>query len=148
MINFLPEVCFWWGLGVRTELPNAFKLEGFVSWVRSLGLRRSPGEGKGYPLQFSGLENSMDCIVHGVAKSWTRLRDFHFTVCPWRTPCSGPERSSQPLSPAPDHRSCRSLPGTECLLLHCAPVSSRDERGLCALAMTSYFLPGLCRGPE
>ena len=35
------------------------------------GLRRSPGEGKGYPLQYSGLEKSMDCIVHGVAKSWT-----------------------------------------------------------------------------
>jgi len=33
------------------------------------GLGRSPGEGKGYPLQHSGLENSMDCIVHGVAKS-------------------------------------------------------------------------------
>ena len=33
------------------------------------GLGRSPGEGKGYPLQCSGLENSMDCIVHGVAKS-------------------------------------------------------------------------------
>ena len=33
------------------------------------GLGRSPGEGKGYPLQYSGLENFMDCIVHGVAKS-------------------------------------------------------------------------------
>ena len=44
------------------------------------GLGRSPGEGKGYPLQYSGLENSMDCIVHGVAKSWTRLSDFHFTL--------------------------------------------------------------------
>ena len=42
------------------------------------GLGRSPGEGKGYPLQYSGLENSMDCIVHGVAKSQTRLSDFHF----------------------------------------------------------------------
>ena len=31
-----------------------------------LGLGRSPGEGKGYPLQYSDLENSMDCIVHGV----------------------------------------------------------------------------------
>ena len=39
---------------------------------------RSPGEGKGYPLQYSGLENSMDRIVHGVAKSWTRTSDFHF----------------------------------------------------------------------
>ena len=39
---------------------------------------RSPGEENSYPLQHSGLENSMDCIVHGVAKSWTQLRDFHF----------------------------------------------------------------------
>ena len=43
------------------------------------GLGRSPGEGKGYPLQYSGLENSMDYIAHGVAKSWTRLSDFTFT---------------------------------------------------------------------
>ena len=35
------------------------------------GLGRSPAEGKGYPLQYSGLENSMDCVVHGVAKSQT-----------------------------------------------------------------------------
>ena len=35
------------------------------------GLERFPGEGKGYPLQCSGLENSMDCVVHGIAKSWT-----------------------------------------------------------------------------
>src|SRR5574341_538120 len=33
------------------------------------GLGRSPGEGKGYPLQYSGLESSRDCTVHGVAKS-------------------------------------------------------------------------------
>ena len=43
-----------------------------------LGLGKSPGEGKGYPLQYSGLENSMDDIVHGVAKSWTLLNDSHF----------------------------------------------------------------------
>ena len=47
------------------------------------GLGRSPGEGKGYPLQYSGLENSMNCIVHGVAKSWTRLSDFHHSPS-WR----------------------------------------------------------------
>ena len=35
-----------------------------------LGQGRSPGERIGYPLQYSGLENSMDCIVYGVAKSW------------------------------------------------------------------------------
>jgi len=40
------------------------------------GLGRSPGEGKGYPLQYSGLENSMDCIVHGVTKSQTRPSNF------------------------------------------------------------------------
>ena len=44
------------------------------------GLGRSPGEGKGYPLQYSGLENSMDCIDHGVTKSWTLLSDFHFII--------------------------------------------------------------------
>ena len=42
------------------------------------GLGRSPGEGNGYLLQCSGLENSMHCIVHGVAKSWTWLSNFHF----------------------------------------------------------------------
>ena len=42
------------------------------------GLGRSPGEGKGYPFQYSGLENSMDCIVHGVTKSQTQLSNFHF----------------------------------------------------------------------
>ena len=42
------------------------------------GLQRSPGEGNGYPLQYSGLENYMGCIVHEVAKSQTQLNDFHF----------------------------------------------------------------------
>ena len=42
------------------------------------GLGRSPGEGKGHPLWYSGLENSMDCIVHVVAKTWTQLSNFHF----------------------------------------------------------------------
>ena len=42
------------------------------------GLGRSPGEGKGYPLQYFGLENSMDYTVHGVTKSRTRLSDFHY----------------------------------------------------------------------
>ena len=47
------------------------------------GLGRSPGEGKGCPLQYSGLENSMDCKVHRVAESRTQLRDFHlhFASC-------------------------------------------------------------------
>ena len=40
-------------------------------------LGRSPGEGKGYPLQYSSLDNSMYYTVHGVTKSQTRLSDFH-----------------------------------------------------------------------
>ena len=43
------------------------------------GFERSPGGGNDYPLQYFGLENSIDCIVHGVAKSQTQLSDFHFT---------------------------------------------------------------------
>ena len=51
------------------------------------GLGRSPGEGKGYPLEYSGLENSMDCTVHGVAKSQTRLSDFHLNSTPLQYSC-------------------------------------------------------------
>ena len=42
------------------------------------GWGRIPGEGKGYPLQYSGLENAMDCINYEVTKSRTGLSDFHF----------------------------------------------------------------------
>ena len=49
------------------------------------GLERSPGEGKGYPLQYSGLENSIHCIVHGVTESDTteRLSVMWFWVLPY-----------------------------------------------------------------
>ena len=46
---------------------------GFDLWAG-----KTPGEGNGYPLQYSGLENSMDCIIHEVAKSRTRLSEFYF----------------------------------------------------------------------
>ena len=42
------------------------------------GFERSSEEGKGYPLQYSGLKNSMDWIVHGVTKSQTQLSGFYF----------------------------------------------------------------------
>ena len=65
-----------------------------LNWTE---LGRSPGEGKSYPLQYSGLENSMDCIIYGVTKSQTQLSDFHFhsayklnkqgdNIQPWHTP--------------------------------------------------------------
>ena len=54
---------------------------GHLGLIPELG--GSPGEGNGYPLQYSGLENPMDrgdwrATVHGVTKSWTRLTNFHF----------------------------------------------------------------------
>ena len=55
------------------------------------GLGRSPGEGKDYLLQYSGLENSMGCTVHGTAESQTRLSYFHFNIyiciCIYRYVC-------------------------------------------------------------
>ena len=65
----------WASLG-SGGIKNLFANAGDLGSIPGLG--RSPGEGKGYPLQFSGLENYMDCIVQGVAKSRTQLRDFHF----------------------------------------------------------------------
>ena len=48
------------------------------TWVQSW-VGKTPEEWKGYPLRYSGLENCMDCTVYGVAKSQTRLSNFHFT---------------------------------------------------------------------
>ena len=50
------------------------------------GLGRSPGEGNGYPLQYSGLENSRDCIVHGVTRSLNErlsLPNKNYYLCPF-----------------------------------------------------------------
>ena len=55
-------------------------LEMLETWVQSLGGEDPLEKGKAYPLQYSGLENSMDCRVRGVTKSQTRLSDFHFTL--------------------------------------------------------------------
>ena len=85
-------------LTAAMKLKDALSLEGFpcgsadkefscsVGDLGSIpGLGRSPGEGNGYPLQYSGRENSMDCIVHGVAKSRTWLSHLHFTsLYPWK----------------------------------------------------------------
>ena len=59
------------------------------------GLGRSPGEGNGYPLQYSGLENSKDCIVHGVAKSQTQLSNFHFHFVGWVVRRGGAKYSTE-----------------------------------------------------
>ena len=59
----------------RDRLPTPVFLAADLGSIPGLG--RSPGEEKGYPLQYSGLENSMDYIVHGVTKNRTWLSDFH-----------------------------------------------------------------------
>ena len=65
---------------------------GDLGSIRRLG--RSPGEGKGYPFQYFGLENSMDCIAHGVSRSWLQLRNLHFTSLPGYQ--AGPMQSQGP----------------------------------------------------
>ena len=67
------------GLDGRESACNAGDLDSIHE------LRRSPGEGNGYPLQYSRLENSMDrgawqATVHGVAKSRTQLSDFTLSL--------------------------------------------------------------------
>ena len=53
-----------------------------MGYLRSIpGLGRAPGKGKGYPLQHSDLENSMDYTVHGVAELDTTDFHFHFHHC-------------------------------------------------------------------
>ena len=60
-------------------------------------LGRSPREEKGYPLQYSGLENSTDSIVHEVANSQTQLSDFHFTYADDTTLITGSEEELRSL---------------------------------------------------
>ena len=64
-----------WGFPCGSASKESACNEGNLGLIPGLG--RSPGEGKGYLLQYSGLENSMGGIVHGVAKSWTRLNHFY-----------------------------------------------------------------------
>ena len=92
--SFLPKYPFFIFLFIRTFYVQGLCVKGFpcgsagkesscnAGDLGSIpGLGRSPGEGRGYPLQYSGLENSMDCVVHGVAKSRTRPSDSHSFLC-------------------------------------------------------------------
>ena len=101
------------------------------------GLGRSPGEGKGYPLQYSGLENAMDCIVHGVAKSWTWLSDFHFIF-----PCCAVVKNPKEMQPAlvfllGKFHGQRSLAGY-------SPWGRKDWASEDTCAYTHTFLATLC----
>ena len=70
-----PLQCSWASL-IALLVKNPPAMRGELDSIPGLG--RSPGDRKGYPLHCSGLENSMDCMVHGVTKSRTRRRNFHF----------------------------------------------------------------------
>ena len=70
-MGYIYAVGYYWAIKIHSDLNL------------STGLGRSPGEGKGYPLQYPGLENSMDCIVHGVEKRWTHPSNFHFLSNTW-----------------------------------------------------------------
>ena len=69
----IEQMGFPCGLAGKESTCNAGDL-GSIPW-----LGRCPGESKCYPLYYSGLEKSMDCVVLGVTKSRTQLSDFHFT---------------------------------------------------------------------
>ena len=81
---------------------------GDLGLIPALG--RSPGEWKGYPFQYSGLENSMDCIVQGVAKSWTRLSDSLSFSATWEAFYCKHQLSPRTLLLLPIFLSCISLP--------------------------------------
>ena len=66
----------FWASVVSQKVKNVPAI--WETWVRSLSWEDPLEKGKAN-LQYSGLENSMDCIVHGVAKSQPQLSDFHFT---------------------------------------------------------------------
>ena len=68
---------FLWG-NKCSVLPDHFTILKRSQKSETLYAHQILTKGNGYPLQYSGLENSMDCIVHGVAKSWIGLSDFHF----------------------------------------------------------------------
>ena len=64
-------------LGDLADLNVSYFHMGLESLIPGLG--RSLGERNSYPFQYSGLENSMGSLDHGVAKSWTQLSNFHFS---------------------------------------------------------------------
>ena len=83
------------GFSGGSVVKNLPAMQGDVSSIPRSG--RSPGGGNGNPLQYSDLENSTDCTVHGVAKSWTRLNDFDFTSLHYTylgLPCSSVGKES------------------------------------------------------
>ena len=72
-------VSFMWASLMAQLVKNLPAMQ--ETWVQSLGGEDPLENGMGYPIQYSGLENSMDCIVHGVANSQTRLECLEYILC-------------------------------------------------------------------
>ena len=74
-LGLLFKLYFWASLIAQlVKNPPAMQ----ETWIRTLGWEGPLKKGKHHPLQYSGLENSMDYIVHRVIKSRTQLNNFHF----------------------------------------------------------------------
>ena len=86
MSQFIYPFNSWMGFPCGSAVKETTCKAGDLGSIPELG--RSPGEGNGYPLQYSGLDNSIHYIVHGVAKSRTWLSDLDslnswtFGLCP------------------------------------------------------------------
>ena len=76
--SFFPSLTLLLGFPCGSAGKESSYNEGDLGSIPGLG--RSPGEGKGYQLQYCDLESSMGCIVHEVTKNWTCLSDFHFNL--------------------------------------------------------------------
>ena len=88
LVHLPPFLLFHWPFSSPHGKESTFSVGDLGSIP---ALRGSPGEGKGYPLQYSGLKNPMDCIVHRVTKSWTQLSNLHFIhPCFWSSLFSWP----------------------------------------------------------
>ena len=87
--NINPSIS--WASFVAQLIKNPPAMWADLPWVGKI-----PGEGKGYPLQYPGLENSMDCIVCRIVKSGTRLNDFRFhLVFQWKLCLLHPKKSEE-----------------------------------------------------
>ena len=101
-LSYLDCLICTWGFPGDSASKESVCNVGDLSLIPGLG--RPPEEGKGYPLQYSGLKN----IVHGVTKSWTRLSDFQDHLCQrtYHLVQDSPRRNKGEPGPAPAGQAC------------------------------------------
>ena len=109
------------------------------------GLGRYPGEGSGYLLQSSGRENSMYCIVYGVAKCQTRPGDFYFQLKPNLTMTQNQYSSHIHfyLGPSPQIFSCLHCYLSAISLWRCNKIKKKERKWRCSVMSNSSWPHGL-----